>query len=349
MVKLRWKSLCDGTSSAYFDIHLDGKRWYEFLKIHTVVENNLADREANRELRKYVERIKAKRGNELLNAMHELAPARPAHHDFFDFAESVIQNYTGSKRGLISSAKRLRAYWGNSILLLNQIDLRLLNKYYDYLEDNLNGATPRTYIKKIAFILQEAKELQLILSNPAAGIKYRRFYSKQKDIVTADEMKILIRRHCPNINVKAAFIFGWFTGIRGVDIRRLKSSDVTGNILKIKQQKTQQYVTVVLNTEVQKLIANRLKSNKPLFNLPSHTAVLKNLRIWVTNSNIDKKITMHSARYSMASNLIASGCDLLTASRLLGHASTKHTLIYIKENTELKEKAVNNLPKIFNN
>jgi integrase/recombinase XerD len=349
MVTVRWKGLHSGALSAYFDIHFEGKRWYEFLKIYTIIEKSSVDREVNRELRKYVERIKVKRTNELLNVMHGLAPVRAVRYDFFEFAESIIQNYTGNKRGLISSVKRLRAFWGEGSLLLNQIDLRMLNKYYDYLDDNLNGATPQTYIKKIAFILQEAKELQLILSNPASGIKYRRFYSKQKEMLTAEEMKKLIRKRCPNINVKAAFIFAWFTGIRSGDLRRLKGSDITGNILRIKQQKTQQYVTVVLNAEAQKLVANRIKGNKLLFNLPSHTAILKSLRVWVKNSNINKKITSHSARYSAATNLIASGCDILTVSRQLGHTSTKHTARYALENNELKEKAVNNLPKIFNN
>ena len=46
-------------------------------------------------------------------------------------------------------------------------------------------------------------------------------------------------------------------------------------------------------------------------------------------ANINKNVTPHTLRHSYATGLLEAGVDLLTISRLLGHASFSTTMIYL--------------------
>lgn len=48
-IRLRKRKLLDGTISLYFDVYIDEKRSYEFLKMYLVPERTRADKEKNRE------------------------------------------------------------------------------------------------------------------------------------------------------------------------------------------------------------------------------------------------------------------------------------------------------------
>lgn len=46
------------------------------------------------------------------------------------------------------------------------------------------------------------------------------------------------------------------------------------------------------------------------------------------NSNIDKKVTPHSFRHTMATNMIKAGANITTVQKLLGHSNINTTLLY---------------------
>lgn len=56
-----------------------------------------------------------------------------------------------------------------------------------------------------------------------------------------------------------------------------------------------------------------------------------------------KKITWHNLRHSTGTNLAFKGHDLLTISKILAHASTRHTQRYVDAAMEMKIKATDDL------
>lgn len=66
-IRLRQRKTASGNISLYLDIYLNGKRTYEFLKMHLIPERTRADRERNRETLKLADAIRAKRVVELRN------------------------------------------------------------------------------------------------------------------------------------------------------------------------------------------------------------------------------------------------------------------------------------------
>ena len=61
----------------------------------------------------------------------------------------------------------------------------------------------------------------------------------------------------------------------------------------------------------------------------AHTTIQKFVRKATRQANIQKKVTPHTLRHSYATGLLEAGVDILTISRLLGHASLMTTMVYL--------------------
>ena len=59
------------------------------------------------------------------------------------------------------------------------------------------------------------------------------------------------------------------------------------------------------------------------------TSIQKAIKTSAQLANINKNVTPHTLRHSYATGLLEAGVDLLTISRLLGHASFATTMIYL--------------------
>ena len=83
-----------------------------------------------------------------------------------------------------------------------------------------------------------------------------------------------------------------------------------------------------------------------VFKLPSANGANITVRAWVKRAGIKKHITWHNARHSFGTNWIETATDVVTASKLLGHTSLKHTYRYIDTADHLKRSAVKDLKSI---
>jgi len=186
-----------------------------------------------------------------------------------------------------------------------------------------------------------------MLTNPAQEISISSKGGIKKQILTPDEIQLLVKTPITNEQVKKAFIFSLFTGLRFSDIINLKwfNIDFNNNILNFTQEKTQEQVNLKLHTSALKVLGKPRKPKDFVFNLPSHTACNKGLKHWVKKAGINKTITWHCARHSFATNIIFFGADVNTASKLLGHTSLRFTERYTHVVNSLKEKAISNLPE----
>lgn len=66
-------------------------------------------------------------------------------------------------------------------------------------------------------------------------------------------------------------------------------------------------------------------------------------------AGIEKNISFHTARHSMATLTLAAGSDLYTVGKLLGHTSINSTQVYADVVMETKMEAVNKITNFFSN
>lgn len=171
-----------------------------------------------------------------------------------------------------------------------------------------------------------------------------------------EEIKQLISCHYQgeSVNIRRAFIFCLYAGLRWCDVKDLsfQNVDYSNHLLRFEQAKVKGHssasgVIIPLNEALLNLIGQPTvegNRNELIFPLPSHTMCLKALRRWVARAGIDKHITWHCARHSFAVNILNNGANIKTVASLLGHSGLKHTEKYTRAVDSLKQAAIDSLP-----
>jgi site-specific recombinase XerD len=234
-------------------------------------------------------------------------------------------------------------YAGDDILLTD-VDNTLLNKFLGQMTviDN----TKHRYLQVLKSILQHAVKDHILIDNPAEDIKIK-MHSVKRNFLTIEDIKnINDNGTCHNEDVKKAFIFSCFVGIRKADCYNLKWTDIDSGILTIRMQKTKDVVTVKLNETALEILNSIDHIDNHIFHLPTYRNLRYNLEDLLASAGITKKITWHSSRHSFAGLLLDSGVDLYTTSRLLGHRSIQTTMIYSHIKDQKLYSAIDSLPTI---
>ena len=94
----------------------------------------------------------------------------------------------------------------------------------------------------------------MLTVSPALEIYNKKSLGLSKDVLTSEEIQILANTYCGNPEVKRAFLFACFTGLRYCDVKEVTWGHINNQNLKIKQAKTGKPVSINLNTTAQKLI-----------------------------------------------------------------------------------------------
>lgn len=347
-VQLRTKALSSGKKSYYLDIYFEGQRDYEFLRIYTAPNDS---KESKRVKKQQAESIRAMREIEVNEGRFGLNTAKKSKADFIKFFQNYIDNYKGNGyRKYTSTFLKFQQYHKKSKLPFHKLTPSLCKGFYDYLETECGLAreTPLSYFKSFKAVINDAVRKGELKSNPALGFKIKKDSNDtlHKQILTKDELQILVQTHCGNDDVKRAFLFACNTGVGKAEIDVMTWDNIRNGKLIYRRNKTTEQVIVPLSKTALKLIGERGEKDEYIFDLPSDTATNKNLRYWIKRAALDKHITFYCARHTFAVQLLLNGANLKTVADLLGHTTTKHTLKYLNYVDELKDEAINKLPEL---
>lgn len=361
-IKLRTKPLKDGRKSFYLDIYLNGVRSYEFLSIYISPKDTKLDKKEKKTL---AESIRAKRELEANNDDYGFVSSSKKKADFIQYFLKFINTYQGSglrkfKASLRKFDNYLKFSKGKPIpsksderkwetLTIRRLDKKICQGYCDYLknESGLSGETPFDYFKRFQRVINKAIEEELILRNPAKGIKISKENNQlKKEVLSIEELQALASSYCGNEQVKRVFLFACFTGLGMAEIRKLTWERIQNDKIKLYREKNGRQIINTLHPVALKMLGERGKTNESIFILPSDVAIAKNIRNWTKQAGLDKKITFYCARHTFATQLLINGANLKTVADCMGHSSTQHTVKYLNYVNELKDEAINNLPSI---
>lgn len=350
-VKLRQKKGNENKYSLYLDIYKDGKRQYEFLKLFIDKSKNLTpiEREENRRNLELAEQIRANRQTNSNFQRHGKSSPVAQNADFIKWATTEFSNRSVTKQNYMKATLNyLQKYFESDVVLFGSLNTNTIKGYRDFLnsQSSLSKTTPHVYFAKFKTMMRAAKENGVILDNPANDIKNVKLPSTSKSFLSIEEIRKLNNADYKQINYKRAFLFCCYTGLRHCDVKRLKFKDVTGNLLKITQHKTNEVLYVPLNDTARGFVGSGEPEERIFkipFNLGSCNRSLKN---WAKLAEINKNLSFHVARHTFATLLLSNGADIATVSKLLGHTTLKYVMVYAKVSDKLKESAIKNLPAL---
>lgn len=352
-VQLRKRKNADGTTSLYLDIYHNGERQYEFLKeCKQIKPVTPIDRQSNSDKQKLAKEIANKRAMDLQSSDYDMTPSFKTKIDFLEYYQQYIDKYSKKDvRVMINSKMKFEAFIkdeGYKSITTKQITESLVNDFKEYLESTMNGESPSTYFSRFKKVVRQATRDKVFTANPASDVTIKKKESVKKDVLTFEEIQKLLDTPLTSKEVKRAFLICCYTGMRYVDAISLKwkNIDLQNNRLSFVQSKTSNKVELQIHPTVLLLLGIPKGKDEQVFNLPSHTACLKNLRTWTKKAGINKHITWHCCRHSFATNLIFFGADVNTASSLLGHTSLRYTSLYTRVVESMKQSAIGNLPEI---
>lgn len=203
------------------------------------------------------------------------------------------------------------------------------------------------------FVNEEGKSITITIDEDAIV----------KDFLSPEEERQLMATHYTGENpeIRNAFIFCLYTGMRFCDVRDLTFGDIdfANRLLTYEQNKTKGHskhssVTLPVSDALLELMGEQPEARDKgelVFTLPSHTMCLKALRRWTKRAGIDKHITWHCARHSFGTNMAATaaqkGFSVRVVQEMMGHSSLRYTERYTRVVDEQKKQAMTELSKLM--
>ncbi|MCX6141997.1 MAG: site-specific integrase [Ignavibacteriales bacterium] len=354
-VKLRKRELPSKRIQLYLDIYRDKEnRWTESLNLF--LHKN--DRFQNRETLKQAEEIAAKRQLDFQADQHGLSGTHKRKASFIKYLHTQADERTkpNTKASWECAIGHFADFAGEGIVFGN-VTPQLLDNFKSYLLNHVKSPnSAHTYLSRIKTALNQAVKDNILPRNPANGTVVQRKETLPVHL-SIKEIRKLAKTPCGNDQVKQAFLFSCFSGLRYSDVDRLTWDKIKGEYLEFTQKKTGAPERFPLSAQALQILAKQKKA-KPspnlqreipansVFLLPSASGVNKDLKHWAKVAGIDKPLTFHKGRHSFATLALTSGVDIFVVSKLLGHKSISQTQVYGQIIDDKKRRAVNRLPRL---
>ncbi len=344
-VKLRRKKLKDGRLSLYLEIYHIGKTSYEFLKLYLS-----GDKKRDQETLQLAEIIRSRKEVELVSEMYGVVPPFKRKIAFIDYFRQQAETKYDHLKNYRSCLAHIEKFIGKRPVVLSAIDHNFMQRFQDYLKPKISPATVNHYLSMIRSVLNDAVNENLILKNPAMGIKPLKIIESERVYLTEHELRILAETPCERRpQVRAAFLLSCFTGLRKSDLQALRWEQVKGDTFHLAQKKTGRFEYLPLNSSALALIEQlkRGRAKEHVFPIKFYGGQFSKIfKEWIEKAGISKRVSFHSARHTYATLLLCAGADLYLVSELLGHRDIRTTQIYAQIVSERKREAVKLFPRI---
>ena len=379
--KLKEKVMSDGNISLYLDYYLGRvnvrdeltgeikskvQRKREFLHLTLLAKPRTPfERQSNKDTLELARKIRAEREQELLERGKGYR-IKKADINFLDYFQNYIGNYTKKDVRMVRLAYnrfcdflRVTPEYNRFAQRIKpeQIDRDMVMTFAEYLNSRSRGEGANSLFARFKKVIKYAVEHDVMHKNPCTGVVIKvDVHQLKKEILSLEEISKLLatQDERQNQNIRRAFLFCLFTGLRFCDVKDLTFANVdfANRLLKFEQSKTKGHssssgVVIPLDDGRLKLIGEPTQPDNRdelIFPLPSYTMCLKSVNRWVKSAGINKHISWHCARHSFAVNVLNNGANIKTVASLLGHSGLQHTQKYTRAIDSLKQEAIESMP-----
>jgi integrase len=339
----------------YLDIYMGGKRTWEALHLSLT-----SDRKRNNEIRRLAEICRSKKEVQLLTGVWDIQDPVAGRKKLLTYLDECAKARVNND--YITGCIRYLKEYNAGTIQLAQITPQWVGGFQQYLleakksnGEKLSPTTAYDYSKAIRMALRKAVRENILVKNPAESVKGLPEPETDLIFLSTEEVQKLADTDISGdlgAEIKKAFIFVCYTGLRISDIKSLKWGDIERDPIQIikRQKKTQRAVYIPLKNIAWKII-NDSKNHNPddkVFSLLANTKSQTNqyLLKWAEKAGVKKPVGWHTARRTFATWELESGADIYTVSKMLGHKNIKQAAKYAQATDKLRRKAVNAMPVI---
>lgn len=343
----------------YLDIYQGGVRKWESLHI-TLSE----DKRQNKELYRLAEICRSKREAQLLAGEWGIKNDTIGGITLVSCIKKHEKNLANPSP-LRSLLAHIEKFSNGATILIGQVTPKWLEDFQANLLVSkkpdgqlLSQSSVSLYMRFLRVIFRKAVAEGIISRDPTASIQIVK--KVDPDMVFLSEVELRqLAAYIPDSvfeqEVRRAFLFGCFTGLRVSDIRSLTWGMIERNPPQIikRQKKTKNQVFVPLNKSAAGLIFDGADHQPDdfVFALNNDAKDIirgyRALKKWADAAGLSKKIGWHTARRTFATLALGCGADAITVARLLGHSGIGQVMKYAKATDEMKRRAVDALPDLF--
>lgn len=213
----------------------------------------------------------------------------------------------------------------------------------DNVAETLSARTAHK-VKQVASLLYTWAEQEDLLPpnfvNPAMGIRKIKAKSKSIEIWSPEEIELFLA-NCDEAT-KTPVLLALYTGQRREDLVQMQWSAVLGEMVRVRQNKTNEPLTIRCHRELRKHLATittrfkgpilRGKDGKPM------TANQLSMQINRAVALIDgmPHRTLHGLRYAAAGALESVGCSVVQISSIVGHRTYQMAMKYASQRKDME-------------
>ena len=264
-----------------------------------------------------------------------LSPKKKEEGSFLDFMKERIPERPlgeGTRKHHYSTLAKLTEF--GKIKLFSDLTRKNIVLFNEFLrKQGLMQSTVHGIHKRVKVYVKEAKDFNLIETNPydgyhvATGVSMARKYLTQEEVRKVAEAPIADESL---FKVRDCFLFCSFTGLSYSDLAKLSKDGISEEngrmVIHGFRQKTGVNYNITLLSPAVKIL-EKYDRRLPVMTNQQYNARLKVVALY---AGLKKKLTSHVARHTFATWALSSGVPLPVVSKMLGHAKVATTEIYAK-------------------
>jgi len=275
-------------------------------------------------------------------------------HDFLSYFEAYInkikERNQSNYKAYRTCYNRLKEYFKSSSVPFDKIDMKFYEAFSQYLiSKNLAANTIATQWKLIKAVMQSA-----FVGGLHTNEKFRHFKKKMESadtiFLSEEELIKMYELKLKGYLEKARdyFLIGAYTGLRFDDWDRVSSEKVVNGVLTVRSSKTGEISTIPIHPVVSAILD---KYEGELPHKPSNQKMNEYIKVVAMRANINdhvetritkggireintsekyELVTTHTARRSLATNLVLRGVSPYVVMKVTGHKSLSSFERYVR-------------------
>jgi len=274
--------------------------------------------------------------------------------DFGKFADKYLDLYSKvnkrSWRSDETSLAHLKEFFKGEALL--SLTAEMVENYKVGRKAEVSPATVNREIACLKTLFSKAVEWGRLETSPAARVKKLKEPPARERIMDVAETRRLVEAAGPE--VRPVIIIALNTGMRRNEILSLhwRDLDLRRGVITIEDSKSGKSRKVPMNEAVHEVLRGlpRTEGVEFVFYNPETGTHVKDIKTGFKAACARAKIVglrLHDLRHTAASKMVEAGVDLVTVSKILGHASIQMTMRYAHPTPENMRSAVLRLGEIL--